>query len=96
MIKGWELGASGRTAVWATENTREAIWDAMHRKETYATTGPRITVRFFGGYDFTEEDATSRQPAEAGYAKGVPMGANSMPRPMTRRRPSSSPPSRTA
>ncbi len=76
IIKGWELGASGRTAVWATKNTREAIWDAMHRKETYATTGPRILVRFFGGWDFTEDDATSRQPAEAGYARGVPMGGD--------------------
>jgi len=74
VVKGWELGASGRTAVWATENTRAAIWDAMNRKETYATTGPRITVRFFGGFDFTKDDAYSRQPAEAGYAKGVPMG----------------------
>jgi hypothetical protein len=76
VIKGWELGASGYTAVWATENTREAIWDAMHRKETYATTGPRILVRFFGGFEFTDDDAYSRQPAEAGYAKGVPMGGD--------------------
>lgn len=76
VIKGWELGASGYTAVWATQNTRAAIWDAMHRKETYATTGPRITVRFFGGFDFTEDDAMSRQPADAGYAKGVPMGGD--------------------
>ena len=74
VIKGWELGASGRTAVWATENTRESIWDAMNRKETYATTGPRILVRFFGGFEFTRDDIYSRQPADAGYAKGVPMG----------------------
>ncbi len=76
IIKGWELGASGYTGVWATENTRESIWDAMHRRETYATTGPRIVVRFFGGFDFTAEDAESRQPAVTGYAKGVPMGAD--------------------
>lgn len=76
IIKGWELGASGYTGVWATENTRQAIWDALHRKETYATTGPRITVRFFGGFDFTPEDAQSRQPAVAGYSKGVPMGGD--------------------
>jgi hypothetical protein len=74
VIKGWELGASGYTAVWATENTRESIWDAMHRRETYGTTGSRITVRFFGGFEFTKDDAFSRQPADAGYAKGVPMG----------------------
>jgi hypothetical protein len=75
-VKGWELGASGRTAVWAMENTRESLWDAMHRKETYGTTGPRILVRFFGGYDFKPEDATGRQPAEVGYKKGVPMGGD--------------------
>jgi len=75
-IKGWQQAASGVTAVWATENTREAIFDAMKRKETYATTGPRITVRFFGGWQFTEEDANTRLPAGAGYAKGVPMGGD--------------------
>jgi hypothetical protein len=62
--------------VWASENTREAIWDALHRKETYATTGPRMVVRFFGGFDFTADDAQSRQPAVAGYEKGVPMGGD--------------------
>jgi hypothetical protein len=76
VVKGWELGASGYTGVWASENSREAIWDALHRKETYATTGPRMTVRFFGGFDFTTEDAQSRQPAVAGYTKGVPMGGD--------------------
>ncbi|MFN9851976.1 MAG: DUF3604 domain-containing protein [Planctomycetota bacterium] len=75
-VKGWELGASGYTGVWARENTREAIWDALHRKETYATTGPRMVVRFFGGFDFTPDDAQSRQPAVAGYEKGVPMGGD--------------------
>jgi hypothetical protein len=62
--------------VWATENTREAIFDAMKRKETYATTGPRMVVRFFGGWDFTAQDAQSRLPAGVGYAKGVPMGGD--------------------
>jgi hypothetical protein len=67
---------SGYAAVWATENTREAIFDAMMRKETYATTGPRMMVRFFGGWDFTEADAHNRLPANLGYTKGVPMGAD--------------------
>lgn len=75
-IMGWQQAASGYAAVWATENTREAIFDAMKRKETYATTGPRMTVRFFGGWDFTETDAQSRLPAGIGYAKGVPMGGD--------------------
>jgi hypothetical protein len=66
--------ASGYAAVWATENTREAIFDAMERKEVYATTGCRMTVRFFGGYDFVKEDAMNRLPADVGYKKGVPMG----------------------
>ena len=72
----WEVGASGYAAVWATENTREAIFDAMKRRETYATTGPRMAVRFFGGFDFDEKDAHNRMPAEIGYAKGVPMGGD--------------------
>ncbi|MHC4939000.1 MAG: DUF3604 domain-containing protein [Planctomycetota bacterium] len=73
---GWEMASSGYAAVWATENTREAIWDAMHRRETYATTGPRMLVRFFGGWEFTVEDAQSRMPARIGYSKGVPMGGD--------------------
>ena len=60
--------------VGATENTREAIWDAMARKETYGITGPRMLVRFFGGWDYKEEDLHSRVPAFRGYKKGVPMG----------------------
>ena len=73
---GWEMVASGYAAVWATENTREAIFDAMQRKEVYSTTGPRMTVRFFGGWDFEPNDAKSRLPAEVGYGKGVPMGGD--------------------
>ncbi len=72
----WETVASGYAAVWATENTREAIWDAMARRETYATTGPRMVVRFFGGWDFDAKDAQTRSPAIAGYTKGVPMGGD--------------------
>ncbi|HYV50942.1 MAG TPA: DUF3604 domain-containing protein [Dongiaceae bacterium] len=75
-VMGWEQTASGYAAVWAKENTREALFDAMMRRETYATTGPRMTVRFFGGWDFVPEDAHTRTPAVAGYAKGVPMGGD--------------------
>ena len=75
-IDGWQLAASGLTAVWATDNTREALFDAMERKEVYATTGSRMGVRFFGGWDFTEVDIQSRTPAHVGYGKGVPMGSD--------------------
>jgi hypothetical protein len=75
-IMDWEVGASGYAAVWARENTREAIWDAMERRETYATTGPRMVVRFFGGFDFEAKDAHDRMPANVGYSKGVPMGGD--------------------
>ena len=73
---GWEQVGSGYAAVWATDNTREAVWDAMKRKEVYATTGPRMTVRFFGGYDFTKQDGLYRDPGLIGYSKGVPMGGD--------------------
>jgi hypothetical protein len=75
-VMDWEVGASGFAAVWATENTRAALWDAMQRKETYATTGPRMLVRFFGGFDFEPDDAHNRLPAQIGYTKGVPMGGD--------------------
>jgi hypothetical protein len=75
-IKGWQQAAGGYAGVWATDNTREAIFDAMKRKETYATTGPRMVVRFFGGWSFSPEDAAARLPAGVGYAKGVPMGGD--------------------
>jgi len=81
VIMGWDLVASGLAAVWATENTRTAIFDAMERKETYATTGSRLAVRFFGGWEFTDQDMNSRQPAFAGYRKGVPMGGDLTARP---------------
>ncbi|MFC3616464.1 DUF3604 domain-containing protein [Lutimaribacter marinistellae] len=81
IFPGWSLVASGYTGVWATENTREALWDAMARKEVYATTGPRMMVRFFGGWEFDDNDLRSRAPAFAGYEKGVPMGADLRPAP---------------
>ena len=74
--KDWTLTAAGQMGVWATANTREAIWDAMKRRETYATTGPRMTLRFFGGYDFGDADAIADRLVSAGYAKGVPMGGD--------------------
>jgi hypothetical protein len=75
-IEGWQTVASGLAAVWARENTREAIFDAMARREVYGTTGPRMVVRFFGGWDYTLDDFNSRQPAFRGYEKGVPMGGD--------------------
>ena len=73
---GWSMVASGYQGIWATENTRTALFDAMKRKETYGTTGPRMLVRFFGGWDFEAADAQSRLPADVGYMKGVPMGGD--------------------
>lgn len=74
-ILGWEQTAASYAAVWAHENTRESLFDAMQRREVYATTGPRMTVRFFGGWDYSAADA-SGDLAAAGYAKGVPMGGD--------------------
>jgi len=71
-----DTSASGLAAVWATENTRAAIFEAMQRRETYATTGPRISVRVFGGWGFGEDDVHLPNFAEYGYANGVPMGGD--------------------
>jgi hypothetical protein len=68
--------ASGLSAVWARENTRAALFDAMQRKEVYATTGTRIRVRVFGGWDFGPEDVARPDFAEQGYRRGVPMGGD--------------------
>jgi hypothetical protein len=81
VIMGWQMVASGLGAVWATDNTREAIFDAMQRKEVYGTTGPRMSVRFFGGWDFVDQDLNSRIPVVQGYQKGVPMGGDLRARP---------------
>jgi hypothetical protein len=72
---GWHYLAGGYAAVWATANTREAIFDAMMRREVYATTGPRIVVRFFGGWDFADADLKGNL-AKIGYERGVPMGSD--------------------
>jgi len=72
----WMTSASGLAGVWARENTREALWDAMARKEVYATSGTRLLVRVFGGYDFTPKDLERSDFAEQGYKRGVPMGGD--------------------
>jgi hypothetical protein len=72
----WQQVASGLAAVWAKDNTRASLFDAMDRKEVYGTTGPRITVRFFGGYDFQQSDLRTREVSTVGYLKGVPMGGD--------------------
>ncbi len=74
MVSSWETGASGLAAVWARENTRESLFYAMARKEVYATSGSRIRVRVFGGWDFTANEVERQDFAAQGYARGVPMG----------------------
>lgn len=75
-VMDWQVSSSGYAAVWAKENTRASIWDAMQRRETYATTGSRMVVRLFGGWEFVPQDANNRLPAYVGYTKGVPMGGD--------------------
>lgn len=75
-VPGAEFAASGLAAVWARENTRESLFDAIARKEVYATTGNRITMRFFGGWNFVPNDVQRADFADVGYAKGVPMGGS--------------------
>jgi hypothetical protein len=72
----WYYSAAGYAAVWATENTRESLFAAMQRRETYATTGPRIRVRFFGGWAFEADDALRPDLPRVGYSGGVPMGGD--------------------
>ena len=84
----WQMVASGYTAVWAHENTRASLFDAMDRKEIYATTGTRMIVRFFGGWNYTKADINSREMAFIGYEKGVPMGGDLTPSPKGTKAPS--------
>ena len=73
--KGWDMGAAGWVGVWDESNTRQSLVDAFQRKEVYATTGPRITLRVFGGFDFTATDLNTDM-VKTGYDKGVPMGGD--------------------
>ena len=71
-----ELSVSGLGGVWAEENTRESIFAAMQRKETFGTSGPRIKVRFFGGWEFGPDVVKQKDWVKTGYANGVPMGGD--------------------
>ena len=75
------LSSSGYVAVWAKENTREALFDALLRKEVYASTGPRIALRFFGGWNYEREDLIQSDFVQRGYLGGVPMGGELTDRP---------------
>lgn len=72
----WQYESSGYAGVWAHQNTRESIWDAMKRKEVYATSGTRLTVRFFGGWEYSVNDLNNENTVSIGYSKGVPMGGD--------------------
>jgi len=76
LVFAWQTGASGLVAAWARENTRESIFDAMNRKEVYATSGSRIVVRVFAGWDFKANEVETRDFAREGYKRGVPMGGD--------------------
>ncbi len=75
LMSAWSVSASGRAAVWARENTRKAIFEALISKETYATTGPRIVLQIFGGFNFKDGDDKRENFSEYGYEIGVPMGS---------------------
>jgi len=83
----YESIGAGLAAVWARENTREGLFDAMQSKETYATTGTRITVRLFGGWDYTEDEVFRPDAVSIGYRKGVPMGGDLKEQPAGARAP---------
>jgi hypothetical protein len=79
MWENWRIGASGYAGVWAREDTRVGLFDAMRRREVYATTGSRITVRFFGGWNYKESDLDKPDYIATAYQRGVPMGGNLQP-----------------
>jgi hypothetical protein len=76
---GWDMSASGVAAVWASENSREAIYAAFKRKEVYATSGPRLRVQLFAGWNFPAGAESSEDFAAIGYRNGVPMGGDLIP-----------------
>ncbi len=78
---GVDMNAQGLAAIWADENTRDGVYDAFRRKEVYATSGPRIQLRFFGGWSFSDADARRADLAKVGYQKGIPMGGDLPPAP---------------
>ncbi|MEZ4334938.1 MAG: DUF3604 domain-containing protein [Myxococcota bacterium] len=80
-VMNWDFAASGYAGVWARENTRASIFDALRRREVYATTGPRITLRFFGGWTFEPADAHRPDAVRLGYRRGIPMGGDLAGRP---------------
>jgi len=74
-----EFSSGGLAGVWAPQNTREAIWDAMQRKETFGTSGPMLKVRFFGSFDYAPDDVNKPDFVKLAYTKGVPMGGDLKP-----------------
>ena len=78
---GVDMNAQGLAAIWADENTRDGVYDAFRRKEVYGTSGPRIQLRFFGGWSFSDADARAADLAKIGYQKGIPMGGDLPPAP---------------
>src|SRR5207244_5353641 len=72
---GWRFSPGGLAAVWAEENSRPAIFDALRRREVYGTSGPRIAVRFFGGFDLANDLCTDPDMVETAYRSGAPMGS---------------------
>jgi hypothetical protein len=86
IVQSW--GSAGLAGVWAEENTRESLYDAMKRKEVFATTGPRMKVRFFGSWQYDDADAKSADLVKIGYAKGVAMGSDLAARPAAAKAPS--------
>ena len=84
----YESIGAGLAAVWARENTREGLFNAMQKKETYATTGTRILVRFFGGWDYDQDEVFRPDVVSIGYRKGVPMGGDLTEQPADKKAPS--------